>query len=103
MAKMTTVRALISVAASQSWHLFQMDVKNAFLHGDFKEDIYMRVPPCVERNSISDICRLRRSLYGLKQEPRAWFEKLHKRLFINLIYIRVQMILLCLFVVMVLV
>jgi hypothetical protein len=45
MAKMTTVRTIISIAASQGWPLHQMDVKNAFLHGDLKEDIYMTPPP----------------------------------------------------------
>ncbi len=40
-AKMTTVRTIISIAASQGWPLHQMDVKNNFLHSDLKEDIYM--------------------------------------------------------------
>lgn len=44
-AKMTTVRTIIAIAASQGWPLHQMDVKNAFLHGDLKEDIYMAPPP----------------------------------------------------------
>jgi len=74
-AKMTTVRTIITIAASQNWSLYQMDVKNAFLHGDLKEDIYMKPPPGLFSSPTSDVCKLKRSLYGLKQAPRAWFDK----------------------------
>jgi len=74
-AKMTTVRIIIAIAASQGWPIHQMDVKNAFLHGDLKEDIYMAPPPSLFSSSTSVICKLKRSLYGLKQTPRAWFDK----------------------------
>jgi len=74
-AKMTTVRTIIAIAASQGWPLHQMDVKNAFLHGDLKEDIYMAPPPGLVSSSKSVVCKLKRSLYGLKQAPRAWFDK----------------------------
>ena len=72
-AHMTTVRALIVVAAIRSWTISQLDVKNAFLHGDLHEEVYMHPPPSVK---VPDgyVCRLRRTLYGLKQAPRAWFE-----------------------------
>ncbi|KAJ6937342.1 hypothetical protein NC652_011864 [Populus alba x Populus x berolinensis] len=72
---MTTVRTIIAIAASQGWPLHQMDVKNAFLHGDLKEDIYMAPPPGLVSSSKSVVCKLKRSLYGLKQAPRAWFDK----------------------------
>ena len=44
-AKMTTVRTILTLAASSDWPLHHMDVKNVFLHGDLKECIYMKSPP----------------------------------------------------------
>lgn len=74
-AKMTTIRTVLAIAASHSWPLYQFDVKNTFLHGDLKEEVYMRLSQENTGTSVGDIARLRRSLYGLKQAPRAWFEK----------------------------
>ncbi|RVW84805.1 Retrovirus-related Pol polyprotein from transposon RE1 [Vitis vinifera] len=74
-AKMTMVRTILVITASQSWKLHQMDVKNGFLHGDLQEEIYMKLPFGMTNSSPHDVCKLKRSLYGLKQAPRAWFEK----------------------------
>ena len=73
-ARISSVRALLAVAAANKWDLFQMDVKNAFLNGDLSEKVYMQPSPglSVELNKV---CHLRRALYGLKQAPRAWFAK----------------------------
>ncbi|RVX16767.1 Retrovirus-related Pol polyprotein from transposon RE1 [Vitis vinifera] len=78
--KMTTVRTILALAASSDWPLHQMDVKNAFLHGDLKECIYMKPPRGLFSSPTSHVCKLRRFLYGLKQAPRAWFEKFHTTL-----------------------
>src|SRR5207253_190437 len=80
-AKMNTIRTVISIAANNSWGLHQMDVKNAFLHGDLQEEVYMEIPPGFHsRDTEGKVCRLRKSLYGLKQSPRAWFGRLCKEI-----------------------
>ena len=52
-----------------------MDVWNAFLHGDLKEEVYLKLPSGMPTSSQNDVCKLKRPLYGLKQAPRVWFEK----------------------------
>ena len=80
-AKMSTVRTLISCAANFGWPLHQLDVKNAFLHGDLKEEVYMEIPPGYSNFEIAGkICKLKKSLYGLKQSPRAWFDRFRRSL-----------------------
>ncbi|RVW11705.1 Retrovirus-related Pol polyprotein from transposon TNT 1-94 [Vitis vinifera] len=79
-ARISSVRALLVVAATRKRDLFQMDVKNAFLNGDLSEEVYMQPPPglFVESNKV---CHLRRALYGLKQAPRARFAKFSSTIF----------------------
>ena len=73
-AKMNTIRVLVSLAANLNWPLRQFDVKNTFLHGDLEEEVYMNFPPGYGvENSSGKVCRLWKALYGLKQSPRAWF------------------------------
>uniref|UniRef100_A0A2N9H7L1 Integrase catalytic domain-containing protein n=1 Tax=Fagus sylvatica TaxID=28930 RepID=A0A2N9H7L1_FAGSY len=73
--KPPTVRLILSLAVSLGWSLRQLDVKNAFLHGTLKEEVYMTQPQgYVDPKHPSHVCKLIKSIYGLKQAPRAWFE-----------------------------
>ncbi|GJW51190.1 putative RNA-directed DNA polymerase [Tanacetum coccineum] len=80
--KSTTIRAVLSLAVTNDWPLRQLDIQNAFLHGNLKEQVYMKQPPgFIDPQRPNHVCLLHKSLYGLKQAPRAWFERLSKALF----------------------
>ena len=78
-AKMNTIRLIISLAIKFDWVLHQMDVKSTFLNGDLREEIYLVQPEgFVKHGKKFLVCKLKKALYGLKQAPRSWYEKIDK-------------------------
>ena len=66
MAKMNTIRILLSLAVNFDWELQQYDVKNSFLHGELEEEIYMSIPSGFNGSDGNKVFRLKKALYGLK-------------------------------------
>ena len=78
-AKLTYVHLFISLATSYDWDLHQLNIRNVFLHRHLQEEVYMEQPPgFVAQGEKRKVCRLRKSLYGLKQSPHAWFDKFNQ-------------------------
>lgn len=78
-AKMNTVRVLLSQATSLDWPLQQLDVKNVILNEDLKREVYMELPHCFQNeNNKGQVCKLRKSLYGSKWSPRALLDRFSK-------------------------
>ncbi|RVW66606.1 Retrovirus-related Pol polyprotein from transposon RE1 [Vitis vinifera] len=79
LAKLNTIRVLLSLGANLDWPLHQFDIKNSFLNGELEEEVFMTLPPgfCKEEEETR-VCKLKKSLYGLKQSPKAWFDRFAK-------------------------
>ncbi len=74
--RMSSIRAVLGLAASLDLEIEQMDVKTAFLHGDLDKEIYMEQPEgLVVKGKEDFVCKLKKSLYGLKQAPKQWYKK----------------------------
>nr|GEZ77977.1 retrovirus-related Pol polyprotein from transposon TNT 1-94 [Tanacetum cinerariifolium] len=83
-ARIEAIRIFLAYAAHKSFIVFQMDVKNAFLHGSLKEDVYVCQPETfIDADHPSHVYKLKKALYGLKQAPRAWYDELSKFLLQN--------------------
>uniref|UniRef100_I1PZ27 Reverse transcriptase Ty1/copia-type domain-containing protein n=1 Tax=Oryza glaberrima TaxID=4538 RepID=I1PZ27_ORYGL len=80
-ARLTTIHVLLSLAASHGLLVHQMDVKTAFLNGELDEETYMDQPDgFVDEGQEGKVCKLLKSLYGLKQARKQWHEKFDKTL-----------------------
>ena len=78
-AKFTTIRCILAIGATENMEIHQMDVKTAFLKGELEEEIYMQQPQgFVKQGEENLVCKLKKTLYGLKQSPRAWYQKIDK-------------------------
>ena len=74
--KHSSICTLLSIVAMHDLELEQLDVKTAFLHGELEEDIYMEQPEgFVIPGKEKIVCKLKKSLYGLKQSPRQWYKR----------------------------
>lgn len=74
-ARLTTVRSMLAVAVKKRSAIHQLDVNNAFLHGDLTDEVYMKIPEGFSRKGETRVCRLKKSLYGLRQACRNWYNK----------------------------
>ncbi len=72
-----TLRIIMALAATEDLELRSVDITSAFTNGDLDEEIYMKQPEGFHIGSSHQVCRLRKSLYGLKQSARQWNKKLH--------------------------
>eukprot|EP00253_Pinus_taeda_P003789 PITA_03789 len=83
-ARMETMRAVLSIAAQNKWKVYQMDVKSAFLNGVLMEEVYIEQPAGYEKKGQKHkVCRLKKALYGLKQAPRVWYSRIDSYLLEN--------------------
>jgi hypothetical protein len=75
--KWGTLRGLAALAAKRMYSIFHLDVKTAFLHGHLKEEVFITQPQgFVASGQEHLVCRLHKALYGLRQAPHAWYEKI---------------------------
>jgi hypothetical protein len=80
-ARFKTVRILLALAALEDWDIEALDVKTAYLYGSLDEEIYMDQPEgYIKKGQERKVCRLLKSLYGLKQSALQWNKEIHKAL-----------------------
>jgi hypothetical protein len=73
----TSIRAILVIIAVMKWKAYQMDVKTNFLNGVIEEEVYVEQPQGFEtHDNQTHVCRLKKSLYGLKKAPRAWYGRI---------------------------
>lgn len=94
-AKLTSVMLIISMTVTHNWPLHHLDIKNAFLRGDLKEEVYMEQPPDFDaQGEYEKVRRLRKTLYGLNKTLEPGLENLVRQ-FSNLECRKVSTIVMC--------
>ena len=82
--RFASVRLVLAIVANLNLKLYQMDVKTAFLNGELDEEIYMDQPiGFVTKGQKHKVCKLKRSIYGLKQSSRQWYLRFHRAVLSN--------------------
>lgn len=74
-AKMASPCTMLALTTFKQWDIHQLDVNNAFFHGDLPEEVYMELPQGHPLHGTDYVCRLIKSMYVLKHASRLWFEK----------------------------
>ena len=78
-ALLATTRLIISLATQKKWKIFQMNVKSALLNGFLEEEVYIEQPlGYIVKGHEDKVMKLKKTLYELKQEPRAWNNRINK-------------------------
>ena len=76
---METIRLLLAYACSKNAKVYQMDIKSGFLNGELEEEVCIEQPEGFQLSKNADyVCKLKKALYGLKRDPRAWYSRLDK-------------------------
>lgn len=74
--QMNSIRTILGIVTVEYLHLEWLDIKSAFIHGDLDEDLYIHQPQGYEVKCKEEmVCKLNKSLYGLKQDPSQWYKK----------------------------
>ncbi|XP_056697386.1 uncharacterized mitochondrial protein AtMg00810-like [Spinacia oleracea] len=77
--KPATIRTVLGLAMARKWSIHHLDLKNAFLHGDLQDTVYMHQPlGFVDRRAPNYLCLFRKALYGLKHAHRGWYQRFAK-------------------------
>ena len=77
--RMETIRAILAIAPTRKLHIYQLDIKGAYLNGTLKEKVYMKQPEGYE-DGTGQICQLIKTLYGLRQAGREWNRELDQKM-----------------------
>ncbi|KAG6446041.1 hypothetical protein O3G_MSEX004231 [Manduca sexta] len=77
-AKLTTIRLLLSQAINNNWEIRQLDIPTAFLNGTLDSEVYIKIPEGVNIYNKEKVLKLQKALYGLKEAPKCWNETLNK-------------------------